>query len=162
MEAAARRIEQASGIPCRVFPSLTGLQASDDFFDFLRKQSRTEVQVKYRWQRQILLDGMLDAQAAYRGKRIIAALEPDHLLGLSEWLGEIGVKSFRAVAPSASPVLESIKGGALIGDLEDMDRLAEDGADLWIGSSYGEQGPCAKALRSSRWAFPYWAGWELL
>ncbi|NGM83512.1 nitrogenase iron-molybdenum cofactor biosynthesis protein NifN [Paenibacillus sp. 7124] len=154
MEGAARSIERSSGIPYRVFPSLIGLQASDDFFDFLRKQSRTEVQVKYRWQRQILLDAMLDAQAAYRGKRIIAALEPDHLLGLSEWLGEIGVESFQAVAPCASPVLESIKGGALIGDLEDLERLAAGGADLWIGSSYGEQGALRSGIAFEPMGFP--------
>ncbi|QWU13273.1 nitrogenase molybdenum-iron protein NifN [Paenibacillus sophorae] len=154
MEGAARAIEQSSGIPYHVFPSLTGLQASDDFFEFLRKQSRTEVQVKYRWQRQILLDSMLDARNAYRGKRIIAALEPDHLLGLSGWLGEIGVRSFRAVSPSSSPVLDKIKGEVQIGDLEDMELLAEDGADLWIGSSLSEQGALRRGIAFEPMGFP--------
>ncbi|AKG34380.1 nitrogenase iron-molybdenum cofactor biosynthesis protein NifN [Paenibacillus durus] len=154
MEGAARLIEQAAGIPYRVFPSLTGLQATDDFFEFLIKESRSDVEVKYRWQRQILLDSMLDARCVYHGKAIIAALEPDHLLGMSEWLGEMGVKSFRAVAPSASPVLQQIEDGAIIGDLEDMERLAGEGADLWIGSSHGEPGAQRAGVEFEPMGFP--------
>ncbi|MNB67271.1 Nitrogenase molybdenum-iron protein beta chain [compost metagenome] len=154
MERAGRKIEAAAGIPCHVFPGLTGLAACDEFFDFLRRLSRTEVQIKHRWQRQILLDSMLDAQSVFRGKEIIAALEPDHLLSLSEWLEEVGIRSFRAISPCTSPVLANFRGECRIGDLEDMEEMASSGADLWIGSSYGEQGAQRRGTAFLPMGFP--------
>lgn len=140
MEETARLLEQYAGIPFHIFPCLTGLQAVDDFFRFLLEFTQHEVQVKYRWERQILLDCMLDARSAFRGKRILATLEPEHLLCLSGWLDEIGVGSFCAVSPVSSPVLDRIKGTVLVGDLEDAEHLAMEGTDLWIGSSLCEPG----------------------
>ncbi|MDF2926231.1 MAG: hypothetical protein K0R57_5145 [Paenibacillaceae bacterium] len=139
MESSARLLQQALDIPYRVFPALTGLQATDDFFRFLQQHSRNEVQVKYRWQRQFLLDTLLDTRSVFRGKKVVAALDPDHLVALHQWLVEAGVKSFRSVASAPSPALEQLAGKVRVGDLEDLEAEAAGGADLWISNSHGEQ-----------------------
>lgn len=139
MEASAALLKREFDIPYCVFPGVAGLQATDEFFDFLQQYSRNAVQVKYRWQRQFLLDCLLDTRAVFRGKRVVAALEPDHLVSLYQWLPETGIKSLRSVASYASPVLAALGDSVQVGDLEIMENWVREGADLWIGNSYGEQ-----------------------
>lgn len=138
MEPSARLLKEAFEIPYTVFAGVSGLQASDDFFAFLQQYSRNEVQVKYRWQRQFLLDVLLDTRSVFRGKRVVAALEPDHLVALYQWMSEVGVKSLRAVASAPSAALEQLPDGVKAGELEDLEGWAREGADLWISNSYGE------------------------
>lgn len=140
MEAAAKLLKEAHGIPYTIFHGITGLQETDDFFSLLQQYSRNQAQVKYRWERQFLLDCMLDTRSVFRGKSVIAALEPDHLISVYQWLGEMGVKSFQAAASTPSPALSRIKGEVLAGgDLKELEHRAQAGADLWISNSYGEQ-----------------------
>ncbi|MFD1772812.1 nitrogenase component 1 [Paenibacillus rhizophilus] len=73
MEPCAKLLSKELNIPYRVFQGITGLQETDEFFQFLLELSGSEVQVKYRWQRQFLLDCMLDTCSTFRGKRIVAA-----------------------------------------------------------------------------------------
>lgn len=139
MEPSALLLKEAFDIPYRVFRGVTGLEETDDFFGFLQQYSRNAVQMKYRWQRQFLLDGMLDTRSVFRGARIAAALEPDHLISLYQWLTEVGIKSFHSVVPAASSALEWIGEPVMIGDLEELTKGISDGADLWIGNSHSEQ-----------------------
>lgn len=138
---AAKRLEEGAGIPYKVFPSLLGLQAADSFFSYLTTMSRQEVPVRYRWQREFLLDSMLDAHFVYGGKRVAAALEPDHLYGVTNWLREMGAVPAGLVAPSPSPIFDRMDEEVWVGDLGDLEDLAKQkGADLWISNSHGEQG----------------------
>ncbi|NGM84643.1 nitrogenase iron-molybdenum cofactor biosynthesis protein NifN [Paenibacillus sp. 7124] len=130
MEPSAKLLRKELNIPYRVFQGITGLQETDDFFQFLLELSGNEVQVKYRWQRQFLLDCMLDTCSTFRGKRIVAALEADHLRSLSQWLSEVGVKSFEPVV--SSPL------SAQIHDRRILEQEPAQAADLWVGSSYSE------------------------
>lgn len=139
MEPSARLLQEEFGIPYQVFAGVSGLEATDEFFDFLQQLSRNSVEVKYRWQRQFLLDCMLDTRAVFRGKRILAALEPDHLVSLYQWLTEAGIKSLRAVVSCPSPSLQHIREPVAAGDLEELEAWAKEGADLWISNSHGEQ-----------------------
>ncbi|MDF2926223.1 MAG: nitrogenase iron-molybdenum cofactor biosynthesis protein NifN [Paenibacillaceae bacterium] len=141
MVPAARKLEEAAGIPFKVFPSLLGLQATDQFFAYLAAKSHQEVPVRYKWQREFLLDSMLDAHFVYGGKKLAVALEPDHLYGVAGWLREMGAIPAGLVAPSSSPVFDRMEEEVLIGDLGDLEDIASGSkVDAWISSSHGEQG----------------------
>lgn len=86
MERPARRLQNAAGIPYRVFDGVSGLAASDEFFYFLQEFSGEPVPWRYRWQRENLLDCMLDAHFNYAGATAVVALEPDHLVSAVSWL----------------------------------------------------------------------------
>ncbi|WP_223070347.1 nitrogenase iron-molybdenum cofactor biosynthesis protein NifN [Paenibacillus caui] len=139
MERPARRLKNAVGIPYRVFPCVSGLASSDEFFYFLQELSRESIPVRYRWQRESLLDCMLDAQFNYAGVSAIVALEPDHLLSAASWMEEMGVEFKGLVASYETPLLQNLDREIWIGDLDDAEQLAE-GADLWISNSHGKSG----------------------
>lgn len=141
MAPAAKLLEEHAGIPYKVFPSLLGLEASDQFLGYLAAKSRQDVPVRYKWQREFLLDSMLDTHFVFGGKKAAVALEPDHLYSVTGWLREMGVAPSVLVAPSPSPVLDRMEEQVIIGDWGDVEYGAEkNGADVWIGSSHGEQG----------------------
>jgi nitrogenase molybdenum-iron protein NifN len=141
MVPSAKKLEEACGIPYKVFPGLLGLQASDLFFGFLTALSRQEVPIRYKWQREFLLDSMLDAHFVYGGKRVAVGLEPDHLYSVAGWLREMGVSPAGLVSPSASGVFDQMEEEVWVGDLGDLEDMAKlNEADAWISSSHGEQG----------------------
>lgn len=154
MEPGARLLEEEFGIGYHVFPSVSGLEATDAFFDFLQRYSRNAVQMKYRWQRQFMLDCLLDTRTAFRGKRVVAALEPDHLVSVQAWLWEAGIKSLSAVVPFYTQALELVKGMVLEGDLQDLQQMAGQGADLWISNSYGEHVAKGLGVKFAPMGFP--------
>ncbi|WP_019911718.1 nitrogenase iron-molybdenum cofactor biosynthesis protein NifN [Paenibacillus sp. HW567] len=139
MEPCARLLQEELQIPYQVFNGVTGLAETDEFFLFLRQFSQSDGQNKYRWQRQFLLDCMLDTRSVFRGKRILAALEPDHLVALYQCLSELGIRFFGSVISTASPAVAAIPGAVQAGDLEDLERMAAGGADLWVSNAYGER-----------------------
>ncbi|CQR55103.1 nitrogenase iron-molybdenum cofactor biosynthesis protein NifN [Paenibacillus riograndensis] len=139
MEACAKLLKEELQIPYQVFQGVTGLRETDEFFLFLRQFSQSDGQNKYRWQRQFLLDCMLDTRSVFRGKRIIAALEPDHLIALYQCLAELGIKSVGSVIPAGSPAVAAMPEAVQTGDLEDLERMAAGGADLWVSNAYGER-----------------------
>lgn len=139
MERPARRLQNAADIPYRVFDGVSGLAASDEFFYFLQEFSAEPVPWRYRWQRENLLDCMLDAHFNYAGVTAVVALEPDHLGSMVSWLKEMGVGFQGLVASCETPFLQRRDEEIWIGDLEDAERLAA-GADLWISNSHGKSG----------------------
>lgn len=153
MEASAQLIERHTGIPYQLFPSLTGLKANDEFFSFLQSISGNSVPLRYRWQRENLLDVMLDAHFYYAGKKAVVALEPDHLYGTVEWLKEMGVAIRGSVSSMAVPLLKKMVEEVAIGDLFDLESMAE-GADLWISNSHGKQGADRKGIPFLPIGFP--------
>lgn len=139
MERPARRLQNALGIPYRTFAGVSGLAASDVFFYFLQELSHEPVPVRYRWQRENLLDAMLDAHFNYAGTSAVVALEPDHLLSTVCWLEEMGVEIKGLVASYETPALQQPERDIWVGDLDDAESLAQ-GADLWISNSHGRSG----------------------
>lgn len=154
MERAAKVLEDKAGIPYKVFGGLLGLQDSDDFFGFLQAVSRQEVPVRYRWEREFLLDSMLDAHFVYGGKKILMALEPDHLASVSRWLEEMGAHLQGLVAPCRTPVLDKMDHNVIIGDLGDLEDCGKSGADLWISNSHGEQSANRMGIPFVPYGFP--------
>lgn len=156
MERPARRLHNALGTPYQVFHRSMGLRASDEWMEFLRRISGEPVPVKYRWQRENLLDAMLDAHFQFAGASAVVTLEPDHLVSVLGWLEELGIQPKARVAPCESPALTAMEGEIWIGDLDDAETLGE-GADLWIGSSHGAA--CAGRIGAAFLAagFPVWS-----
>ncbi|WP_141432874.1 nitrogenase iron-molybdenum cofactor biosynthesis protein NifN [Bacillus sp. 03113] len=147
MEGAAKALGQFAEIPYKMFNSLSGLKANDEFFSFLQHLSGKPVPQTYRWERDNLLDCMLDAHFYFSGKKIVAALEPDHLYSIIELCKEMGGKMAGLVTTFSTPLLSEIEEEIIIGDLDDLEKMAAD-ADLWISNSHGEQG-------SSRMKIPF-------
>lgn len=139
MERPARRLTHAVGIPYHLFTGLSGLAASDAFIHFLQKISREPAPVRFRWQRENLLDSMLDAHFYYSGASAVVALEPDHMLSTAAWLEEMGVELKRLITPCSTPALQRTEREVWIGDLDDAEESAQ-GVDLWISNSHGRKG----------------------
>ena len=140
MEGAAKLIQKRADIPYKLFSGVTGLEATDDFFAFLQNIGTEPVSVKYRWQREFLLDAMLDAHFIYGGKRIALALEADHLRVMENWFREMGAVPDMRVAAARPYADGMLSHGTFVGDLGDLEKQAASGADLWVSNSHGEQG----------------------
>jgi nitrogenase molybdenum-iron protein NifN len=139
MRPCAQALEARTGVPFRVFESLSGLAASDQFIAELARLSGVPVPAKYRRQRSQLQDAMLDAHFFIGGKRIVIGAEPDLLWALSTSLGELGATITAAVTTTQSTLLERLATPeVLIGDLEDLEERAK-GCDLMITHSHGRQ-----------------------
>ena len=140
MEGAARLLEDRADIPYRLFQGVTGLAATDEFFGFLQTIGSEPVSVKYRWQREFLLDAMLDAHFVFGGKRVALALEADHLHVLESWFREMGASPELRVAAARPYPGGPLPAGTIVGDLGDLEEMAAaQGADLWLSNSHGEQ-----------------------
>ncbi len=139
MRSCAEALQRKTGVPFTVVQRLTGLAATDQLMAELSRLSGVPVPQKFRRQRSQLQDAMLDAHFFIGGKRIVIGAEPDLLWALAMSLSELGAKIAGAVTTTQSPLLECIPTDeVLIGDLEDLERLAA-GCDLMITHSHGRQ-----------------------
>src|SRR5450830_296965 len=139
MYAAAIELEMKAGVPYTLFDRLTGLEANDNFMQYLSKLSGKEVPMKYRRQRSQLQDAMLDAHFFTGGKKVAIGAEPDLLWSLGSFLTEMGCELTAVVTTTKSPLLEKLPAEeVLIGDLEDLENRAKD-CDLLVTHSHGRQ-----------------------
>lgn len=101
--------------------SLYGLRSSDALVRALMDWTGHEPSVRIKRWRARLQDMMLDSHFALGGKRVIAALENDHLLGISKILEEVGMSFELAVATTGGPAMTKISAKeAVVGDLEHL------------------------------------------
>ncbi len=139
MHAAAIELEMKTGVPYTMFDRLAGLDANDNFLQFLSNLSGKPVALKYRRQRSQLQDAMLDAHFFTGGKKIAIGAEPDLLWALGNFLTEMGCELSAVVTTTQSPLLEKMPAEeVLIGDLEDLEMRAKN-CDLLITHSHGRQ-----------------------
>jgi len=137
VEGAARLIEARSGVPVEAFPRLTGLCPWDDFVAALARLSGRPVPPAIRRRRSQLVDAMLDGHFYFGGKKIAIAAEPDLLLGVSQFLADMGATVACAVAATQSPALALVPAPkVIVGDLDDLERNAAD-CDLIVSHSHG-------------------------
>ncbi|MGP7816677.1 nitrogenase iron-molybdenum cofactor biosynthesis protein NifN [Niallia sp. 01092] len=153
MENAAQILEESASIPYRVFTSLSGLEANDAFFSFLQTLSEKPVSPFYRWERDNLVDCLLDAHFNFLGKKIVAALEPDHLYSVISVCKELGITLSGLVTTFPTDSLSKLEEQITIGDLDDLEKMAI-GADLWISNSHGEQGASRMNIPFMPMGFP--------
>ena len=139
MRPAAQALQDKAGVSFEVLERITGLAACDRFIALLAELSGKPVPNKYRRQRGQLVDAMLDGHFFFGGKKIAIGAEPDLLWAIGNLLAEMGCEISAAVTTTHSPLLESLPAEeVLIGDLEDLERLAQ-GCDLLITHSHGRQ-----------------------
>lgn len=139
MRPAAQALQDKAGVKFEVLERITGLAACDRFIALLAELSGKPVPNKYRRQRGQLVDAMLDGHFFFGGKKIAIGAEPDLLWAIGNLLAEMGCEISAAVTTTHSPLLESLPASeVLIGDLEDLERLAH-GCDLLITHSHGRQ-----------------------
>jgi nitrogenase molybdenum-iron protein NifN len=137
MRSAAQILEKNFSIPYEVFGELTGLSAVDKFLQALADTSGNSIPEKYRYQRSVLQNAMLDNHFLFGCKRVSLALEPDLLWSTVHFLQLMGVQIHAAVTTTRSPLLEKLPiPSVTIGDLEDFELLAP-GSDLLITNSHG-------------------------
>jgi nitrogenase molybdenum-iron protein NifN len=141
MRAAAEAMQKKTGVPFRLFERLCGLGPNDELMAFLAEISGRPAPMKYRRQRGQLVDAMLDGHFHLGGRRLAIGAEPDLLYDVGSFLHEMGAHIEAAVTTTQSPALEKIPAEeVLIGDLEDLERLARDkGCDLLVTHSHGRQ-----------------------
>ena len=141
MRAAAEAMRKKTGVPFRLFERLCGLAPNDELIAFLTGISGRPAPMKYRRQRGQLVDAMLDGHFHIGGRRLAIGAEPDLLHDVGSFLHEMGAHIEAAVTTTQSPSLERIPAEeVLIGDLEDLERLARDkGCDLLVTHSHGRQ-----------------------
>jgi len=153
LEKSAQMLEAAAGIPYRLFPSLTGLKANDEFFSFLQSLSGKKGDSFYQWERDNLLDCILDSHFYFSGKKIVIGLEPDHLFSIVNVCKELGGTIDGLVSSFSAKVLSNMEEDIFIGDLDDLETMA-DNADLWISNSHGEKGADRKNVAFLPIGFP--------
>ena len=116
-----------------------GLSAGDELMATLANISGRPVPQKYRRQRSQLVDAMLDGHFYFGGKSVALGAEPDMLLNIAGFLADMGCAVAAAVTTTTSPILAQVPSDeVLIGDLEDLERRAED-CDLLLTHSHGRQ-----------------------
>lgn len=146
---AAGKLERRTGVPFSVVDTPTGLAACDAFVSLLTALSGREAPPRIRRERSRLLDAMLDAHFFLGGRKAVLGGEPDLLLGLSALLGSVGCDVAGAVVTTESVDLSDLPcEEVLVGDLEDLERLAE-GCDLMATHSHGRQA-------AERLGIPFW------
>ncbi|MFT0877946.1 nitrogenase iron-molybdenum cofactor biosynthesis protein NifN [Rhodopseudomonas sp. G2_2311] len=139
MRKAAVALETKAGVPFTLLARVTGLAAADELMATLAKISGRPVPPKYRRQRSQLVDAMLDGHFYFGGKSVAIGAEPDMLLNIGGWLADMGCTVSAAVTTTTSPILAQVPSDeVLIGDLEDLERRAED-CDLLVTHSHGRQ-----------------------
>ncbi len=147
---AGRMLEESHGVPCLIYPSLTGLEETDRFLADLSRLSGRPVPERQRRWRARLADGMLDAHFVLGGRRVALALEPDLIHAVAGFLAGMGAEIVAAVAPTKSPLLERLPcREVMVGDFGDLeDAVGVGGADLLLASSHG-------ALTAKRLGIPH-------
>ncbi|UYO39511.1 nitrogenase iron-molybdenum cofactor biosynthesis protein NifN [Rhodopseudomonas palustris] len=139
MRKAAVALETKAGVPFTLLARVTGLAAADELMATLAKISGRPVPLKYRRQRSQLVDAMLDGHFYFGGKSVAIGAEPDMLLNIGGWLADMGCTISAAVTTTTSSILAQVPSDeVLIGDLEDLERRAED-CDLLVTHSHGRQ-----------------------
>ncbi len=135
-------LKERFGIEYRVFRSLTGIRANDEFVETLSLISGRKIPDKLQRDRKILIDTMRDAQFFLTGKKVALALESDNVFHLSNLLLDMGMQLKSVVLPENTENAEFISAEeVIIGSLSSI----KGKYDLLISNSHAHRN--AKRLR---------------
>jgi nitrogenase molybdenum-cofactor synthesis protein NifE len=136
---AARKLEQAFGVPAFGFGSVTGLAEADKLSTTLSVLSGRPVPEAQRRWRSRLCDALVDSHYQLGGKRVALALEADQLASLARFFASVGCDVRAAIAATPARGLDELPcDDVFIGDLEDLERVGR-GVDLLVANSNGRQ-----------------------
>jgi nitrogenase molybdenum-iron protein NifN len=157
MRAPAEALSARTGVPATVFPTLTGLEATDGLVALLSRLSGHAAPARLRRQRSRLVDAMLDAHFHFSGKRVAIAADPDLLYAQCTLFGGLGARVVAAVsATDHSPFLERLPcEKVVVGDLSDLEEAAASAdVDLLVTHSHGRQASERLGVPLFRVGFP--------
>ncbi len=156
LERAARRLAERTGLPTHSFAGLSDLAACDSFTHTLAAIAGRPVPPRLCRARDRLLDAMVDCQFQLGGTRVALAADPDLLAALTVFLSGMGMEVVAAVASARGPALAGLElDEVLVGDFEDLERLARDRhAGLIIANSHGAPVAARLGLPLLRAGFP--------
>ncbi len=141
LTAAAERLEAKTGVPSRVFASLTGIKAVDAFVATLMALAEAgDAPEEVKRARSRLVDGALDAHFHTGGLRVAIGADPDMLFGLTSALTAMGAEIVAAASTSwNNPVLARVPAAEVaIADLGELERrAAAAGAEILITHAHG-------------------------
>ena len=154
MRAPAELLGARSGAPAHVFPTLTGLDACDEFVAMLSTISGISAPRDVRRERARLVDAMLDGHFYFAGKKIAIGAEPDLLLAISTLATDLGGKIVAAVTTApGSRSIDLAPADVIVGDLGDLEDMAGE-ADLLVTHSHGRQAAERLGIPHLRVGFP--------
>lgn len=154
MRAAAELLSERSQAPAYVFPTLVGLEASDQMVSTLSRLSRMSAPPEVRRERARLVDAMLDGHFYFAGKKIAIGAEPDLLLGLASLATDLGARIVAAVTTTpGSKAIDLTPADVIVGDLGDLEDLANE-ADLLVTHAHGRQAAERLGIPHLRVGFP--------
>ena len=160
VEPAARLLESRCGVPVGDVSATRRIARLGRFRLRFGQTLGQPAPNSVRRRRSQLVDAMLDGHFYFGGKRIAIAAEPDLLLGLSQFLADMGATIGCAVATTDAPALtQAPVESVTIGDLDDLERRAA-GCDLVVSHAQAAASPSGSTSHSfppasrcsTRWA----------
>jgi nitrogenase molybdenum-iron protein beta chain len=145
-----------------------GLAATDRFIKALRRYGKVSVPKEIDVERGRLLDVITDMHQYFYGKRVALFGDPDHLVPLTQFLTDIGMKPVYIVSGTPgkifTPIMEKIlkdrvpEAKFMNGERADMFQLhqwiKQEGVDLLIGNTYGKYIARDENIPFVRYGFP--------
>lgn len=149
-------LQEKTGVPSHYFDHLYSLQANDALIMALADISKIPVPQKIERQRAQLQDAMLDTHFMLGRLRIAIAADPDQLNALVHLVNGMGAEVVAAISAANAPILAEMPvAGVKIGDLEDLELLAQQGrAQLLIGNSHAVSSAQRLGIPVLRAGFP--------
>jgi nitrogenase molybdenum-cofactor synthesis protein NifE len=145
---AAELLKEKFAIPAYGFTSITGLQETDRLMATLSVLSGNPVPEKFRRWRSRLTDAMVDSHYQFGLKKVVLALEADHLKGMTNFLAGMGCEIQAALSATRVRGLDWLPvENVCVGDLEDLEE-AGIGAELLVGNSNGRQAAAKLGIKA--------------
>jgi len=150
----AEALRRKTGLAFTLFPTLTGLAASDRLVTLLARLSGRPVPASIRCHRSQLQDAMLDGHFHFGGRKIAVAAEPDLLYQMASFFTEMGAEVPVAIASTPdNPILDAVPAEVMVGDLGDLEERAA-GVDLLVSHAHGRQASERLGIPLFRVGFP--------
>lgn len=145
-----------------------GLQATDRFIKALRRYGKVSVPHELEVERGMLIDMVTDMHQYLYGKRVALFGDPDHLVPLTQFLTDVGMKPVYVVSGTPGKLFKASmersyngripEAKYMNGERADMFQLhqwiKEEPVDLLIGNTYGKYIARDENIPFVRYGFP--------
>ncbi len=163
---AAEKLDEKCNVPAALLELPYGLTHTDRFIHALRNYGGVDVPASIGEERGRLLDAMSDMHQYFHGKTVALFGDPDHVIALTQFLVELGMKPAYVITGSPGNHFEHRVGellkdhapGAVVKQNTDLFALHQwtknKPVDLIIGNTYGKHIARAENLPFVRFGFP--------
>lgn len=152
MRGPADKLKARTGVDYTLFPSLTGLEATDRLMVLLSSLAGRSVPPRLKRRRSQLVDAMMDCHFYFGGKKVAIGTDPDLLCTLAEVFAGLGAEVVAAVSSTGNSTrLAQVPCAEVeIGDIQTLeDRAAAAGAELLVTNAHGR-------MAAERLGIPLW------